>query len=86
MDRTTEMLSAYTCGLTYEDLGPDVVEQVKRTLVDTTSPSTNKSRSKDCNECQVTPVAAETSAMAFSISATTMPAWNGSVIRAMTAR
>ena len=35
MDRTTEMLSAYTCGLTYEDLGPDVVEQVKRTLVDT---------------------------------------------------
>ena len=35
MDRTTEMLSAYACGLTYEELGPTVVEQVKRTLVDT---------------------------------------------------
>ena len=35
MDRTTEMLSAYTCGLTYEELGPAVVEQVKRTLLDT---------------------------------------------------
>ncbi len=35
MDRTTEMLSAYACGLTYEELGPAVVEQVKRTLVDT---------------------------------------------------
>ena len=35
MDRTTEMLSAYACGLTYEDLGPDVVHQVKRTMVDT---------------------------------------------------
>ena len=35
MDRTTEMLSAYSCGLTYEELGPAVVEQVKRTLVDT---------------------------------------------------
>ena len=35
MDRTTEMLSAYTCGLTYEELGPAVVEQVKRTVVDT---------------------------------------------------
>ena len=35
MDRTTEMLSAYTCGLTYSELGPEVVEQVKRTLVDT---------------------------------------------------
>ncbi len=35
MDRTTEMLSAYACGLTYEELGPPVVEQVKRTLVDT---------------------------------------------------
>ena len=35
MDRTTDMLIAYTCGLTYEELGPDVVEQVKRTLVDT---------------------------------------------------
>ena len=35
MDRTTEMLSAYSCGLTYEELGTAVVEQVKRTLVDT---------------------------------------------------
>ncbi len=35
MDRTTEMLSAYACGLTYEELGPAVVQQVKRTLVDT---------------------------------------------------
>ena len=29
------MLSAYACGLTYEELGPAVVEQVKCTLVDT---------------------------------------------------
>ena len=36
MDRTTEMLSSYACGLTYEELGPVVVEQVKRTMVDTT--------------------------------------------------
>ena len=36
MDRTTEMLSAYTCGLTYEELGPDVVGRVKATLLDTT--------------------------------------------------
>ena len=35
MDRTTEMLSAFACGLTYEELGPLVVHQVKRTLVDT---------------------------------------------------
>ena len=35
MDRTTEMLSAYAGGLTYEELGPAVIEQVKRTLVDT---------------------------------------------------
>jgi 2-methylcitrate dehydratase len=35
MDRTTEMLSSYACGLTYEELGPVVVEQVKRTVVDT---------------------------------------------------
>ena len=35
MDRTTEMLSAYACSLTYEELGHEVVEQVKRTLVDT---------------------------------------------------
>ena len=35
MDRTTEMLSAYACRLTYEELGPEVVHQVKRTLIDT---------------------------------------------------
>ena len=35
MDRTTEMLSAFACGLTYDELGSEVVEQVKRTLVDT---------------------------------------------------
>ena len=35
MDRTTETLSAYACGLTYEELAPSVVQQVKRTLIDT---------------------------------------------------
>ena len=35
MDHTTEMLSSYACALSYEDLGPEVVHQVKRTLVDT---------------------------------------------------
>jgi 2-methylcitrate dehydratase len=35
MDRTTELLSAYACRLTYADLSPAVVHQVKRTLVDT---------------------------------------------------
>ena len=35
MDRTTEMLSAYACALTYEELGPYVVQQVKRTFIDT---------------------------------------------------
>ncbi len=35
MDRTTEMLSAYACDLSYEDLSLEVVHQVKRTLVDT---------------------------------------------------
>ena len=35
MDRTTEMLSAYTCDLAYEELGPDVVDRVKATLLDT---------------------------------------------------
>ena len=35
MDATTELLSSYACGLTYEDLGPEVVHQVKRTVVDT---------------------------------------------------
>lgn len=34
MDRTTEMLSAYTCDLTFEELGPDVVDRVKATLLD----------------------------------------------------
>ena len=34
MDRTTELLSSYACGLTYEDLSPKVVHQVKRTLID----------------------------------------------------
>jgi 2-methylcitrate dehydratase len=35
MDRTTELLSAYACRLTYQDLSPEVIHQVKRTLVDT---------------------------------------------------
>jgi 2-methylcitrate dehydratase len=35
MDRTTELLSTYICRLTYQDLPPEVVHQVKRTLVDT---------------------------------------------------
>ena len=35
MDRTTEMLATYACRLSYEDLGPKTVHQVKRTLVDT---------------------------------------------------
>jgi len=35
MDRTTDVLSAYACELTYEDLPPEVIQQVKRTLVDT---------------------------------------------------
>lgn len=35
MDATTEYLSDYACRLTYEDLSPDTVHQVKRTLVDT---------------------------------------------------
>src|SRR5919108_3347640 len=35
MDRTTELLSAYACKLTYQDLPDEVVHQVKRTLVDT---------------------------------------------------
>jgi 2-methylcitrate dehydratase len=35
MDRTTEMLSSYACSLGYEDLSPEVVHQVKRTVVDT---------------------------------------------------
>ena len=35
MDRTTELLSVYACRLSYEDLSPKVVHQVKRTMVDT---------------------------------------------------
>ena len=35
MDRTTEMLASYACRLSYEDLDPNTVHQVKRTLVDT---------------------------------------------------
>ena len=35
MDRTTEMLASYACRLSYKDLEPKTVHQVKRTLVDT---------------------------------------------------
>jgi 2-methylcitrate dehydratase len=35
MDRTTELISSYACGLSYEDLSPQTIHQVKRTLVDT---------------------------------------------------
>ena len=35
MDRTTEQLASYACDLSYQDLGQDVVHQVKRTLLDT---------------------------------------------------
>ena len=35
MDRTTEMLSSFACGLNYGDLTPQTVHQVKRVLVDT---------------------------------------------------
>ena len=35
MDKTTEILSKYSCELTYDQLPPEVVQQVKRTLVDT---------------------------------------------------
>ena len=35
MDHTTELLSTYACRLTYQDLSPEVVHQVERTLVDT---------------------------------------------------
>src|SRR2546425_6976882 len=34
MDPTTEYLSEYACRLTYEDLSPEAIRQVKRTLVD----------------------------------------------------
>ncbi|MCI0845844.1 MAG: MmgE/PrpD family protein, partial [Chloroflexi bacterium] len=35
MDRTTELLASYSCSLAYEHLSPQVVHQVKRTMVDT---------------------------------------------------
>ena len=35
MDLTTDYLSEYTCRLTYEDLSPEAIHQVKRTLIDT---------------------------------------------------
>ena len=35
MDRTTELLSSYACSLSFDDLSPAVVHQVKRTLIDT---------------------------------------------------
>ena len=35
MDKTTELLGSYASDLTYQDLAPDVVHQVKRTLIDT---------------------------------------------------
>jgi 2-methylcitrate dehydratase len=35
MDLTTEYLSDYACRLTYQDLSPEAVRQVKRTLIDT---------------------------------------------------
>jgi len=35
MDATTELLSDYACRLTFDDLTPETVHQVKRTLVDT---------------------------------------------------
>ena len=35
MDRTTQLLTSYACGLTYEDLSPQAIHQVKRTLIDT---------------------------------------------------
>jgi 2-methylcitrate dehydratase len=35
MDPTTEYLSDYACRLTYEELSPETVHQVKRTLIDT---------------------------------------------------
>jgi 2-methylcitrate dehydratase len=34
MDPTTEYLTDYACSLTYEDLSPETVHQVKRTLID----------------------------------------------------
>jgi len=34
LDRTTDILSSYACDLTFEDLSPEVVHQVKRTVID----------------------------------------------------
>ena len=35
MDHTTELLSTYASRLAYQDLPPEVVHQVKRTMIDT---------------------------------------------------
>src|SRR5438132_10112736 len=35
MDATTEYLSDYACRLTYDDLSPEAIHQVKRTVIDT---------------------------------------------------
>lgn len=35
MDPTTEFLSDYACGLTYADLSPEAIHQVKRAVIDT---------------------------------------------------
>lgn len=35
MDQTTEQLSSYACNLSYEDLSPEAIHQVKRTVIDT---------------------------------------------------
>ena len=35
MDRTSQLLSSYACRLSYEDLSPATVHQIKRTVVDT---------------------------------------------------
>ena len=35
MDKTTGLLSEYSCGLTFEDLDGETIHQVKRTLIDT---------------------------------------------------
>ena len=35
MDKTTKLICAYAVGLTFDDLGPEVVHQVKRIVIDT---------------------------------------------------
>ena len=35
MDQITDFLSTYSCNLTYEDLDPEVVHHIKRTIIDT---------------------------------------------------